>query len=283
MMKKKKKKFMPIYIRVILCLLLILVIIAVILPYVYPLNLGATDLMNRLEKPKFLDPASQFLLGTDALGRDLFGRILYGLRNSLTIAFSGLILAAAIGIVFGILSGLYGGWVDTAVSTLVDVRMSIPTNIIGIICATVFDASKITVVIVIALTGWANFTRLIRAQVMQIKESQFLEASESIGSSKFRIVREHILRNIASPIIIQATLSLNHNIILESTLSFLGLGIQSPDTSLGLLISDGRAYMMTQWWLTMCPVIVVVLLIMCVSLFGDWLRDTLDPKMKGRG
>lgn len=282
-MKKKKKKFMPIYIRVILCLLLILVIIAVILPYVYPLNLGATDLMNRLEKPKFLDPASQFLLGTDALGRDLFGRILYGLRNSLTIAFSGLILAAAIGIVFGILSGLYGGWVDTAVSTLVDVRMSIPTNIIGIICATVFDASKITVVIVIALTGWANFTRLIRAQVMQIKESQFLEASESIGSSKFRIVREHILRNIASPIIIQATLSLNHNIILESTLSFLGLGIQSPDTSLGLLISDGRAYMMTQWWLTMCPVIVVVLLIMCVSLFGDWLRDTLDPKMKGRG
>ena len=283
MMKKKKKKFMPIYIRVILCLLLILVIIAVILPYVYPLNLGATDLMNRLEKPKFLDPASQFLLGTDALGRDLFGRILYGLRNSLTIAFSGLILAAAIGIVFGILSGLYGGWVDAAVSTLVDVRMSIPTNIIGIICATVFDASKITVVIVIALTGWANFTRLIRAQVMQIKESQFLEASESIGSSKFRIVREHILRNIASPIIIQATLSLNHNIILESTLSFLGLGIQSPDTSLGLLISDGRAYMMTQWWLTMCPVIVVVLLIMCVSLFGDWLRDTLDPKMKGRG
>ncbi len=282
-MKKKKKKFMPVYIRVIICLLCILAVTVIILPYIYPLDLGATDLMNRLEKPKFLDPSSQFLLGTDALGRDLFGRILYGLKNSLVIAFSGLILAAFIGIILGILSGLYGGMIDTLVSTLVDVRMSIPTNIIGIICATVFDASKITVVIVIALTGWANFTRLIRAQVMQIKESQFLEASESIGSSKFRIVREHILRNIASPIIIQATLSLNHNIILESTLSFLGLGIQSPDTSLGLLISDGRAYMMTQWWLTICPVIVVVLLIMCVSLFGDWLRDTLDPKMKGRG
>lgn len=282
-MKKKKKKFMPVYIRVIICLLCILAVTVIILPYIYPLDLGATDLMNRLEKPKFLDPSSQFLLGTDALGRDLFGRILYGLKNSLVIAFSGLILAAFIGIILGILSGLYGGMIDTLVSTLVDVRMSIPTNIIGIICATVFDASKITVVIVIALTGWANFTRLIRAQVMQIKESQFLEASESIGSSKFRIVREHILRNIASPIIIQATLSLNHNIILESTLSFLGLGIQSPDTSLGLLISDGRAYMMTQWWLTICPVIVVVLLIMSVSLFGDWLRDTLDPKMKGRG
>ena len=282
-MKKKKKKFMPVYIRVIICLLCILAVTVIILPYIYPLDLGSTDLMNRLEKPKFLDPSSQFLLGTDALGRDLFGRILYGLKNSLVIAFSGLILAAFIGIILGILSGLYGGMIDTLVSTLVDVRMSIPTNIIGIICATVFDASKITVVIVIALTGWANFTRLIRAQVMQIKESQFLEASESIGSSKFRIVREHILRNIASPIIIQATLSLNHNIILESTLSFLGLGIQSPDTSLGLLISDGRAYMMTQWWLTICPVIVVVLLIMCVSLFGDWLRDTLDPKMKGRG
>lgn len=281
-MKKRKKKFIPIYIRIIIGILFIMLVISVILPFVYPVDLGKTDLLNRLRLPKFLDGSSEYLLGTDVLGRDLFVRILYGLRNSLMIAFAGLALSACIGIVLGVLAGLYGGWLDSLVSALVDVRMSIPTNVVGIICATVFAASKMTVILVIALTGWANFTRLIRAQVMQIKKSQFLEASISIGSSKPRIVAEHILINIASPVIIQATLSLNHNIILESTLSFLNLGIQSPDTSLGLLISDGRAYMMNQWWLTICPVIVVVILIMCVSLFGDWLRDTLDPKMKGR-
>lgn len=281
--KNKKKKFMPIYIRVILCLLIVMVVTAIVIPYVYPIDLGATDLINRLAKPKFMKPSSPYLLGTDALGRDLFVRILYGLRNSLIIATSGLVVAAALGILLGVLGGMCGGWVDAVITTLVDVRMALPTTLIGIVCAAIFSPSKGMVIMVIGFTQWSGFARLIRAQIKSIKKSQFLEASRSIGSSSLRIVCEHIMVNIASPIIIQATLTMSHNITLESTLSYLGLGISEPDTSLGLLIANGRQYMVSHAWLTLAPVVVTIILIMCCSLLGDWMRDALDPKMKGRG
>ena len=141
-------------------------------------------------------------------------------------------------------------------------------------------AKPATTILVIAMTGWSSFSRLVRSQIFQLRSAKFIEASRSMGASGVRIVFEHILVNIASPLIVQATMELSGFILLESTLSFLGLGIQPPGTSLGVMVSNGRDYMLTHWWLAVAPSLVIVVLILQISLIGDWLRDKLDPKLK---
>ena len=258
----------------------IIVVYAMLAPVLYPIDLGATKLIARLKKPVFIDPKSQYIFGTDNLGRDVYIRLVYATRTTITISFTGMIIATLLGALLGILGGLYGGVIDYITSFITDVRLSIPSTFIGIICACVFGANQSTLILVIGLTGWSSFCRIVRSQIIQLKESKFIECSRALGASSIRILFEHILRNIASPLIVQATMSLSSYILLESSLSYLGLGIQPPETSLGVMVSNGREYMLNNWWLAILPSIVIVILILQISLVGDWLRDKLDPKLQ---
>jgi peptide/nickel transport system permease protein len=216
------------------------------------------------------------------LGRDFLIRLFYGTKNSLLVAFAGVLIAAAIGTLLGVLAGLLRGIVDSVVSFVADVLLSIPSIIVAIVCSSVMGASKLTMIGIIGFTGFASFARLVRGQTIQLKEASFIESSRALGASKTRILLEHVLVHISSPLIVHATMKISSFILLESSLSFLGLGIQPPNVSLGVLVSDGRNYLIDHWWLTLIPSLIIVAIVLQVSLIGDWLRDRLDPKLHHR-
>lgn len=279
-MKKVKYAISP-FIMFLMVTFFIIVIFSMFASVLFPVNLGETDLLNRLLPPSFLvGGKGEFFLGTDQLGRDFGIRLVYATRNTLLISFPAMIIASTIGTILGVLGGLYRGWVDTIIMFLVDARLSIPFIIIAIVCASIFGSDKTTMTFIIGFTGWASFTRLIRGQIIQLKEVTFIECSRSLGASNLRILFEHILINIASPLIVHATMRLSSFILLESSMSFLGLGILPPDVSLGVMVSAGRDNLINSWWLTIIPSLVIVIIILQVSLVGDWLRDKLDPKLQ---
>ena len=261
----RKRWIIPPMIIFLMVTLAVIVITALLAPVIAPIDLGACDLTQRLKMPKFKDPTSPYLFGTDNLGRDVAIRLLYATRSTIMISFTGMIIATVTG---------------TVLSFFTDVRLSIPTTFIGIIFACILGAKPVTTILVMAITGWSSYCRLVRSQIFQLKNAKFIEASRSMGASGVKIVFEHILVNIASPLIVQTTMELGGFILLESTLSFLGLGIEPPGTSLGVMVSLGRDYMLTHWWLAVLPSIIIVVLILDISLIGDWLRDRLDPKLK---
>lgn len=283
--KKKEiriKKGIPLSILFLMVTFALIVGVSLLAPVLFPTDLGATNLRERLLPPSFLDAASPYLFGTDSVGRDLSVRVLYATRMTVKIAFTGMIFALLFGVAMGVLSGMCGGNVDLFITFLTDAFQAIPTMFIGIFCACFFGSGEWVITAVIAATGWYHYARLIRGQILQLKEAKYIECSRAMGASGFRIVLEHILPNMASLLIVRATMSLSAYILLESSLSYLGLGIQPPRTSLGTLISEGRDYMMNQWWLAIIPSIVMCLLILQVSLLGDWVRDMLDPKLKSK-
>ena len=261
----RKRWIIPPMIIFLMVTLAVIVITALLAPVIAPIDLGASDLTQRLKMPKFKDVAI---------------RLLYATRSTIMISFTGMIIATVTGTALGILSGLGGKWIDAVLSFFTDVRLSIPTTFIGIIFACILGAKPVTTILVMAITGWSSYCRLVRSQIFQLKNAKFIEASRSMGASGVKIVFEHILVNIASPLIVQTTMELGGFILLESTLSFLGLGIEPPGTSLGVMVSLGRDYMLTHWWLAVLPSIIIVVLILDISLIGDWLRDRLDPKLK---
>lgn len=288
-MKKRKKKEIkirtgiPPSILFLMITFVLIVGISFLAPILFPTDLGATNLRARLLAPSFLDPSSPYLLGTDSVGRDLTVRVLYATRMTVKIAFTGMLFALTFGTIMGVLAGMCGGKVDLFITFLADTFQAVPNMFIGIFCACFFGSGEWMITIVIAVTGWYHYTKLIRSQILQLKESKYIECSRAMGASGLRIVVEHILPNMASLLIVRATMSLSSYILLESTLSYLGLGIQPPLTSLGVLISEGRDYMTNQWWLAIIPSIIMCFLILQVSLVGDWVRDMLDPKLKNRG
>ena len=250
---------------------------------IFPVDLGRTHLTERLKPPSFVAGGSpEFFLGTDSLGRDFAVRLVYATKTSLQIAFIAMIMSVSIGLVLGVLSGFYRGWVEYALSFIIEVRQSLPFNIIVIVCASIFRPSRTVLIIIMGLTGWTSFARLTRGQIIQLREAAFIECSRSLGASDFRILAEHVIKNIASPLIVMATMRLNVFIMTESSLSFLGLGIQPPDISLGRLVSEGRDYLISHWWLTIVPSLVIMVIVLQVSLVGDWLRDKLDPKLQDK-
>lgn len=277
---KKTDTVVPPFILFLMITFGLIVLTAILAVVLFPIDLGATSLTERLMLPSVLGGEGGHLLGTDHLGRDFAVRLVYATRNSLLIAFSGLLIAAALGTSMGVLAGMNKGWINAFIMFLVDVRLSVPSTIIAIVCASIFGSSKFSMIMIIGFTGFASFARLVRGQILQLKEANFIECSQALGASKIRILFEHVLINIASPLIINGTMRLSSFILLESSLSFLGLGIQPPDVSLGVMVSAGRDYMIGSWWLTIVPSLVIILIVLDVSLIGDWLRDKLDPKLQ---
>lgn len=255
-------------------------VVAFFAPHVAPHDPRAQTLLARNLPPAFTPGGtSEYLLGTDQLGRDVLSRIVFGLRVSLGIAAVGTLIGLVLGTALGLLSGLAGGWLDHVVMMLIDVQIAVPFILIALLAVAVFGSSLTVLIVVVGLAGWETYARLVRGQVLATRELPFVEASRALGASGARVALHHVLPNIASPIIVLGTLNFSSIVLLESALSFLGIGVQPPTASLGSMVGAGRDYMASAWWIVAVPSVFVFLLTLVVSLLGDWLRDVLDVRL----
>jgi peptide/nickel transport system permease protein len=236
-------------------------------------------LSDRLRPPFWQEGGARSLfLGTDLLGRDILSRIIFGARVSLVAALVTVSLGAGVGSLLGLLSGYYGGWTDTIIMRLADAMLSIPIILLALLFAVLFGPSLSNVVIVLALAMWARFARLVRGEALSWKERDFVTLARCIGASDLRIIFRHLLPNVMNPMIVLATLQLSWVIILEASLSFLGAGVPPHVPSWGIMVSEGRAYLTTAWWLSVFPGLAIALLVFSFNLLSDWVRDRLDPR-----
>lgn len=232
------------------------------------------DLLARLQTPQIDD----HWLGADHLGRDLYSRLLFGLRTTLLIAVAGVAVGALAGTCAGVASAMAGGVIDEALMLLADTQATIPLTLLSLAAVAFVGSSPAILVLIVGIADFYKYARVVRAQTLAIMAREFVDAAVSVGTPPFRVATRHILPNAVSPIIALATLHLGTVVILESALSFLGVGVQPPDTSLGQLVGEARNHLLTAWWLAAIPGAVIIALAVAVALIGDWLRDVLDPE-----
>jgi peptide/nickel transport system permease protein len=258
---------------------------ALLAPWLAPFDPTTFHFRNRLEPPFWIDGGDpRFLLGTDQLGRDLLSRLLYGSRISLVVGFLGVVVSLVIGVVLGLIAGYYGGWLDDVLSRVIDTFMAIPFIVLAMAVIAVLGTqggnSIVILVIVLGITGWVTFARVVRGEVLGVKALEYVEAARALGQSHFWIVVRHVLPNVAASIIVLSTLNVASVIIAESSLSFLGLGVQPPIVTWGLMLADGRDHLATSWWLSTFPGLAITFTTLGMIMLGDWLRDLLDPRMQ---
>lgn len=255
---------------------------AIFAPVLAPYDPEENHLVDRLLPPFFLAGSnSAYPLGTDSLGRDLLSRLLYGAQVSLAIGFAGTLIGLIVGSLSGLLSGFVGGLFDEVVMFLVDAYIAIPFLIVALAVIAIFGSSIPVLVILAGFSGWASYTRLARGQVLSVSKQLYVLAARSTGVPPRTLMLRHILPNIAAPLVVLATFGMTSIILLESSLSFLGLGVQPPTPAWGAMLGDGRDYLNTAWWIGIFPGAAIMLLTMSISLIGDWLRDVLDPTLRG--
>ena len=262
-------------------MVLALLIAALFSPLVAPHNPVRERLLDRLLPPAWAKEGEwHYVLGTDHLGRDVVSRIIYGSRVSLIVGFAAMLVGGSLGITLGVTAGYIGGRCDDVVMALADMQLAFPTILLAITIIAVLGPSFANLVVVIGISGWVTYARIARAQVLGLREKEFIEAIRAQGGGPPRIICRHILPNILSPLIVVATLDLARTIILESTLSFLGLGIQPPTPSWGGMLSDGREYLLSAWWIATFPGVVLMLTALSFNRLGDWVRDLSDPRLR---
>jgi len=274
----------PVYVYIFGVLLLGIVLCAVFAPLIAPHEPFDQSLRNRLDPPFWLEGGSRtYPLGADKLGQDVLSRIVYGARTSLQIGIVALLIGGTIGTAAGLIAGYFGGWVNEAIMTVVDIQLAFPFVLLAIAVIAVLGASLPLLIVVVGLSGWVTYARVARARVLSLRESGFVEAVRSVGATNARIILRHILPNTLSPLIVLATLELARLIILEATLSFLGLGVPPRTTpSWGSMIGEGREYLGSDqgWWISVFPGIALFVTALGVSRIGDWIRDALDPTLR---
>jgi peptide/nickel transport system permease protein len=240
------------------------------------------SLLMRLRPPGTSTATTSYLLGTDDLGRDLLARILYGARASLMVAILSVSVSLLVGAMLGLLAGWFRGWTAILVMRFVDTMLSIPAILLAVLTVAVLGPGFLTLVLVLGLTRWPRYTRVAYAQTLQVVTLPYIRAAEMAGCGPVRILLRHILPNIAGPLMVVATSEFGLMILFEAGLSFLGLGVQPPYPSWGSIMSAGRQYVQRAWWLTVFPGAALFVLVLCVNLFGDWLRDRVDPQSRSR-
>ncbi|MGZ7442106.1 ABC transporter permease [Paenibacillus sp. TH7-28] len=262
-------------------LVLIVCLTALFAPLLAGHDPAAVDPLNRLKPPMWLEGGTkEHWLGTDNLGRDMWSRIVYGSRVSLIVGIGAVLVSGAIGAVLGLVSGFYGKWIDAVIMRVADGFMAIPTILFMLVVMAVAGPGLTTLIFVIGVTNWVSYTRVVRGEVLSIKERDFVKAAKAVGAKNGRIILKHILPNILSSFIVISGMNVATTIIMEASLSFLGLGIKPPDVSWGGMLSDGRQYVATSWWVATFPGLAITVTVLGVIFLGDWLRDVLDPRMK---
>ncbi|MGB9856708.1 MAG: oligopeptide ABC transporter permease [Dictyoglomaceae bacterium] len=255
-------------------IVLFIVFVAIFAPVIAPYDPYKVDLSKHL-----LPPNKENLLGTDEFGRDILSRIIYGARVSLQIGFFAQAISISLGTVLGLIAGFYGGWIDDLIMRIVEILFAFPFLLFVIAVVAVFGPGIQNLYLAVALIGWAGVSRIVRGQVLSLRERDFVASAQAVGASTWRILFKHILPNALSPIIIEATLGMGGMIMLEAGLSFLGLGVQAPTPSWGSMVQAGLAYMRSAWWYPIFPGIVIMIVVFGFNLLGDGLRDALDPRL----
>ena len=261
-----------------LVIILGLVLTAILAPFIAPYDPTLGSLGDRLTPPSWQEGGSSaHILGTDKLGRDTLSRLIYGARTSLTVAVVAIVVAGSIGSILGIAAGYLGGWVDIIVMRVVDVAFAFPTILLAMVLAVIFEASFTNIILVISLVLWAEYARMARGETLKVKEMDFVALAQVAGVSNLMIMLRHILPNVASSLIVLATLQVGIVIIMESSLSFLGVGIPPPTPDWGSMIAEGRSYIVSAWWLSVVPGVAIVVTVLSFNLLGDTLTELLNP------
>ena len=259
-----------------LTLVAVFVLCAVFAPWISPQDPARLNLTGRL-----LPPGHQHWLGTDELGRDILSRTIYGARISMTVAVSVVSLSLGIGLIAGLVSGFYGGWTDTILNVYVNnAFLALPGILLAIAFVAFLGPGLVNLVLALSISGWVGYARLVRAQVMAVKEREFVEAARALGASDLRVLCRHILPNIVQPVLVQAAIGMAGAVLAEATLSFLGLGIPPPAPSWGSMLNDARSHLFDAPHLTVFPAIAVMLAVLSFNFIGDALRDLLDPRLR---
>jgi peptide/nickel transport system permease protein len=256
-------------------------VLAAAAPALAPANPTRNDLLARLNPPMWVpggDPGHP--LGTDTLGRDVLSRLLYGARVSLAVGLTAVAAAGAIGVALGLVAGYYRGWLDDVLMRVGDLHLAFPVLLLGVALLSVLGASLVNLILVLAISGWVTYARIVRGETLSLVEREFVAAARALGAGDGHVIWRHILPNVWPPIIVVATFSVARMIIAEASLSFLGLGIPPPAPSWGAMLDEGRNYITTGWWLALFPGLAILVLVLGINLVGDWLRDLLDPRLE---
>ena len=253
------------------------IVAAILAPLLTPYSYDEMDTLNRLAAP-----SAEHLLGTDEGGRDVFTRMLYGSRVSLLVGIVPTILSMLAGAILGILAGFYGGKVDAVIMRLADIMLAFPSMLLAMVIMYTLGDGIINIFLALALVNWASVARIVRSETLQLKETEYVEAARSIGVRRLTIMLRHILPNCIPSLIVLFTLNIPSAILAESSLSFLGLGIQAPDASWGLMVNVGRQYLYNAPWLSLVPSAAIMLIVLAFNFLGDGLRDVLDPHLKNQ-
>lgn len=261
--------------------LIAIIVVAIFPTLVTPHDPLEQSLLKRRLPPMWLEGGRpEHPLGTDNLGRDVLARIVYGTRISLVVGISSVVISAVLGTTMGLVAGYFGGRIDRIVQRLGDIQLAFPFVLLSIAVIAVLGSSTVNLILVFGIANWVFYARPVRGAVLTLRDQEFIEAAVALGHSQWRIIFKHILPNVLAPVIVITTLSLGNVIITESSLSFLGLGVPPPTPSWGRMLSEGRNYLATAWWIATFPGVAIMVTVVAINLLGDALRDLFDPRLR---